>query len=98
MVVIGYDGMSPDGLNKADIPTFDRLIKEGASTLHVRAVLPTSSSTDWATMIMGAGPEQDGIQSNSWKRNTNILPPVVEDDMVLFPTIFKIVDKQLADA
>lgn len=98
VVVIGFDGMSPDGLNRADTPTFDRLMREGASTLHARAVLPTSSSTNWATMIMGAGPEQHGITSNDWTRKNHILPPVVHDDEALFPTIFNLIDKQLPNA
>jgi len=98
VVVIGFDGLSPDGLNKADTPTFDQLIKEGASTLHARAVLPTSSSTNWATMIMGAGPEQHGITSNDWTKKDHILPPVVHDEEALFPTIFNLIDKQLPNA
>src|SRR5680860_1868474 len=98
VVVIGFDGLSPDVLNKADTPTFDQLIKEGASTLHARAVLPTSSSTNWATMIMGAGPEQHGITSNDWTKKDHILPPVVHDEEALFPTIFNLIDKQLPNA
>lgn len=98
VVVIGFDGLSPDGLKNAKTPTFDKLIKEGASTMHARGVMPTSSSTNWATMIMGAGPEQHGITSNGWKVNDHILPPVVEDDKALFPTIFNIVNKQLPNA
>lgn len=98
VVVIGFDGMSPDGLKNAKTPTFDQLIREGASTLHARAVLPTSSSTNWATMIMGAGPEQHGITSNGWKVNDHVLPPVVEDDKSLFPTIFNLIDKQIPNA
>lgn len=94
IVVIGFDGLSPDGLKKANTPTFDRLIKEGASTMHARAVLPTSSSPNWASMIMGAGPEQHGITSNDWKKDNFTLPAVVQGESFLFPTIFHLVDKQ----
>ena len=98
VVVIGFDGLSPDGLKNAKTPNFDQLIKEGASSMHARGVLPTSSSTNWATMIMGAGPEQHGITSNGWKVKDHVLPPVVEDDEAIFPTIFNVVNKQLPDA
>lgn len=95
VVVIGFDGLSPDGLRQAHTPTFDQLIAEGASSMHARAVLPTSSSSNWASMIMGAGPEQHGITSNDWERDDFVLPTVVQDDAFLFPTIFKLIDDQL---
>lgn len=77
VVVMGFDGLSPDGLENANTPNFDKLISEGASTMHARAVLPTSSSTNWASMIMGAGPEQHGITSNSWEKSNFVLSPIV---------------------
>ncbi|GLB51307.1 hypothetical protein NBRC110019_03460 [Neptunitalea chrysea] len=93
IVVIGFDGLSPDGLKHAETPNFDRLITEGASTMQARAVLPTSSSTNWASMIMGAGPEQHGILSNSWERDNFVLPTVVQNEPYLFPTIFSHIRK-----
>jgi hypothetical protein len=94
VIVIGFDGLSPDGLRKADTPTFDRLMAEGAHTLHARAVLPSSSSPNWASMIMGAGPEQHGITSNAWERDNFVLPTVAQGDPFLFPTIFGLLDAQ----
>ena len=35
-------------------------------SIHARGVIPTVSSPNWASMIMGAGPEQHGITSNDW--------------------------------
>ena len=98
VVVIGFDGLSPDGLAKANTPTFDKIRSEGASTLHARAVLPTSSSTNWASMIMGAGPEQHGITSNSWEKNNFVLPTVTQGEDFLFPTIFRLIDDQMENA
>ena len=98
VVVIGFDGLSPDGLEKATTPTFDKIIKEGAYSFHARAVLPTSSSTNWASMIMGAGPEQHGITSNSWEKSNFVLPTVVQNEDFLFPTIFSLVNKQMENA
>lgn len=76
VVVIGVDGMSPDGLRNAETPCMDQLMNEGAFSLKARAVRPTSSSPNWASMIMGAAPEQHGITSNGWERNNVDIAPV----------------------
>ena len=52
VIVIGFDGLSPDGLQNTKTPNFDKLMVEGAYTMHARSVLPSSSSTNWACMIM----------------------------------------------
>ncbi len=95
--VIGFDGLSPDGLQNAKTPNFDKLMLEGAYTMHARSVLPSSSSTNWASMIMGAGPEQHGITSNRWEKTNNILPAIAQSENLLFPTIFHLVDTQMDD-
>ena len=67
VVVIGVDGLSPEGIKRAKTPVLHKMMAEGASTLHARGVMPTVSSPNWASMIMGAGPEQHGVTSNDWK-------------------------------
>jgi predicted AlkP superfamily pyrophosphatase or phosphodiesterase len=37
LVIIGVDGMSPDGIDRADTPTLDRLRERGAWSFHARA-------------------------------------------------------------
>ena len=65
VVIIGCDGMgSVAFLPQTNAPVMRRLMREGAWTLHARGVMPTSSSPNWASMIMGAGPEQHGMTSN----------------------------------
>jgi hypothetical protein len=91
VVVFGVDGMSPDGVRKANTPNMHRLMQEGAYTLHARSILPTSSSPNWAAMISGAGPERTGVTSNSWERNDDGIAPVVIGDEGIFPTIFSVV-------
>lgn len=94
VVVVGCDGMSPDGVRKADTPAMDRLMKEGAFTLHARAVMPTSSSSNWASMIMGAGPEQHGVTSNDWQPGKYEIEPTVKGPGGIFPTIFSVIRQQ----
>lgn len=98
VVVIGFDGLSPDGLENATTPNFDRLMHEGSYTMNARAVLPSSSSPNWASMIMGAGPEQHGITSNAWETDNFVLPAVAQGEDFLFPTIFRLIDSQVENA
>lgn len=91
VIIIGIDGMSPDGIENANTPEMDKLMKYGAFTMNARNVLPTSSSPNWASMIMGAGPSQHGITSNEWKLNDHTLPPVIKTEAGIFPTIFWVI-------
>jgi len=94
VVVIGVDGMSPDGVRKAATPVMHQMMQEGAFTLQARSVTPSSSSSNWASMIMGADVEQHGIHSNDYERDNFILPPVVRGKEDIFPTIFGILHDQ----
>ena len=98
VVVIGIDGMGAYGLSKANTPTIDSLMAVGSYTLKARAVLPTSSSPNWASMIMGAGPEQHGITSNDWQPDNYTLPPTIKGPGGMFPTIFSVIKKNKAEA
>lgn len=98
IVVIGVDGMSPDGVIKANTPVMDSLMKAGSYTLHARGVLPTSSSPNWASMISGAGPEQHGITANSWEKDEPHLQPVATMNGEIFPTIFSVLRQQKPEA
>jgi hypothetical protein len=94
VIIIGVDGMSPDGVRKAETPNMDNLMKNGAYTLHARGVLPTVSTPNWASMIMGAGPEQHGMTSNDWERDEFSIPAVTTGSENLFPSIFTILHEQ----
>ncbi|MGN7516144.1 MAG: alkaline phosphatase family protein [Allomuricauda sp.] len=94
VVVIGIDGMSPNGIQKANTPTLDSMIQNGAATMHARSVLPSSSSSNWASMIMGADTEQHGVTSNGWEKFDHQLPPIVVTKNGTFPTIFTLFKDQ----
>jgi arylsulfatase A-like enzyme len=94
VVVIGVDGLNPNGIRVADTPSFDKLIKGGAHTFHARAVMPTSSSPNWASMIMGAGPEQHGVTSNDWQPYKFEFAPVAVGSGGIFPTVFGVMREQ----
>lgn len=90
VIVIGYDGLSPRGLAEASTPFMDRLLAAGASTMTARAVMPTSSSSNWGSMIMGVGPEQHGITSNEWQPDKYIISPAVPGPAGFSETMFSV--------
>lgn len=94
VVVIGVDGLSSDGVLKGETPLLDSLMQNGAYTLYARPVLPSSSSPNWASMIMGADTEQHGVTSNGWEKFDHQLPPIVATDGGTFPTIFTLFKDQ----
>jgi len=94
LVVIGVDGLSPDGILHAVAPNLQRLREQGAWSFHARGVMPTSSSPNWASMIMGAGPEQHGVTSNEWETNKFDIAPVAVGSGGIFPTIFGVLREQ----
>lgn len=98
VLVIGVDGLGPLGLEKAEIPTIKTLIDGGAHSFTARGVMPTTSSSNWASMIMGAGPEQHGVLSNEWPLPSGYLAPTAKGPGGMFPTIFGLVREQKPDA
>ncbi len=99
VVIVGCDGMGGRWLAKAPVkPNMDWMMKNGAFTLHARGVMPTSSSPNWASMIMGAGPEQHGVTSNEWERDKFDIAPTVVGSGGIFPTIFGVLREQRPNA
>jgi predicted AlkP superfamily pyrophosphatase or phosphodiesterase len=98
VVIIGCDGLSPDGVQKAKTPNIDGLMQRGAYTMRARGVMPTSSSPNWASMIMGAGPEQHGITSNAWRPDKFEMAPTAVGAGGIFPTIFGVLREQQPSA
>jgi predicted AlkP superfamily pyrophosphatase or phosphodiesterase len=94
VVVIGCDGMGSLAFAETNAPVMHRLMREGAYTLRARGVMPTSSSPNWASMIMGAGPEQHGVTSNDWETNKFEIPPLEAGPEGMFPTIFRVIREQ----
>jgi predicted AlkP superfamily pyrophosphatase or phosphodiesterase len=96
--VIGIDGMSSEGLNKATTPNMDKLIQNGVLCDPVRTVLPSSSAANWASMLMGAGPEIHGITSNEWRIDKHDLEATVTNDYGYFPTVLSVIRAQRPEA
>lgn len=98
VVVVGFDGLSPRGIAEATTPTFDRLLAAGAHTMQARAVMPTSSSSNWGSMIMGVGPEQHGITSNDWQPDKFTIAPVRRGPAGFSETMFSVLRRARPEA
>jgi predicted AlkP superfamily pyrophosphatase or phosphodiesterase len=97
-IIIGVDGMGAAGVRAGQrdntVPRLEELRRRGAWSLRARAVLPTVSSPNWASVIMGAGPEQHGITSNDWQPEKVEIPPVCTGMAGYFPTVFSLLRQQ----
>jgi hypothetical protein len=88
VILIGLDGWGSYSVEKADMPVVKKLMAEGAYTLKKRAVLPSSSAVNWASMFMGACPELHGY--TEWGSRTPEIPSREVNRHGIFPTIFSL--------
>src|SRR5262245_55285024 len=87
ILLVGVDGLSPDGIRQAEAPALRELMAAGAYTLKARGVIPTVSSPNWASMLMAAGPDRHGITTNDWQPDRFEIPPSATGVGAIFPTI-----------
>ena len=88
VIYIGLDGWGSYSVDKADMPNVKALMAEGCWTLQKRAVLPSSSGVNWASMFMGACPELHGY--TTWNSATHEIPERVILKNNIFPTMFQL--------
>lgn len=98
VILIGIDGMSIPGMQRAHTPVMDELIANGAVSLKTRSVMPTVSAPNWASHMMGAGPEQHAVTFNGWTTENTLIEPAETDEKGYFPSIFSVIKKQKPDA
>ena len=95
VIIIGVDGLSIDGVLKSHVPNMDTMIARGSHSFQCKAVNPTVSSPNWASIIDGATPTSHGIWSNKWQVRD------IKDSVYchgkkghIFPTIFRVLREQ----
>ncbi|WP_300904893.1 alkaline phosphatase [uncultured Alistipes sp.] len=98
VILIAGDGLSADVVrrNPGALPHIEALCARGASTLEARSVLPSSSAVNWATLLMGAGPEMHGF--TEWGSRTPEVEPIAVSSYGIFPGIFGEVRRQRPEA
>ena len=94
VVVIGIDGFGAQAIRDNPVPSIRALMASGSWSLKARGVMPTVSSPNWASMIMGVGPEQHGVLSNEWQPDKFEFSPVCSGMAATFPTIFGLLRQQ----
>ncbi len=92
VIVIGVDGLSSRGLERANKPNIAALMSSGAWTMRARAVLPIVSN--WASMITGADAAQHGVISNNWTPEHHTIEPACKGPSGIFPTVFLLLRQQ----
>ena len=88
VIVIGIDGMSVGGVEKANTPGFDAIKKEGSYTFLARNIFPTVSSPNWSTMLTSATSSMTGVTTNDWRHDQFNLPPMRTTENGWYPDIF----------
>jgi len=98
VIFIGVDAMSAIGLQRAYTPYFNKMIENGAVSVHTRCVRETSSSQNWMSMVSGAPIEIHGVFSNKWNPGTpGNLPAALQNKIGLYPTLFDHIRAQKPD-
>ncbi len=95
VILIGSDGLGAYAFDKAKIPNIRRMMSEGSYSLQARAVLPSSSAVNWASMIMGSGSELHGY--TEWGSKTPELPSRIVGEEGIYPSIFSLINEQLPE-
>lgn len=88
VIFIGLDGWGSFSVEKAEMPHVKALMEAGCYTLQKRAVLPSSSGANWATIFMGATPELHGY--TTWDSSKRDIEPRVVLKNGIFPTMFQL--------
>ncbi|WP_051227719.1 alkaline phosphatase [Gillisia sp. JM1] len=96
LILIGVDGFGGYAFEKAKISNIRKMMKNGSYSLKARAVLPSSSAVNWASMLMGSGPELHGF--TEWDSREPELPSANLGESGIYPTIFSLIDTQLPKA
>ncbi len=96
IILIGSDGFGAYAFEKAKIPNIRKMMNNGSYSLQARSVLPSSSAVNWASMIMGSGPELHGF--TEWGSKTPELPSRIIGKGGIYPTIFSLIDEQLPNS
>lgn len=65
VIVISIDGLRPDAIESFDARVMQRLLREGAYSLHARTVFPSKTLPSHTSMLTGVTPDVHGITWNT---------------------------------
>ncbi len=67
VVIVSFDGMRPDGMERADAPTLHRLRAEGAYALRAETVGDSSTLPSHSSMLSGVEVEVHGMEFDDFR-------------------------------
>lgn len=67
VVIVSFDGMRPDGMERADAPTLHRLRAEGAYALRAETVGDSSTLPSHSSMLSGTEVEVHGMEFDDFR-------------------------------
>ena len=88
VVWIGADGFGAHYVKWDELPTMKKMKNNGAWTLHMRSVLPSSSAINWETMMVGVHSEAHGYRA--WNSKKPDIEPTYVGPNGRFPDIFRV--------
>jgi len=91
VIIIGLDGFSLEGYQRANHPNIDALFAGGVISTDTRTVMPSVTMPNWTSHLTGGGPEQHGVFDNGWEKTKHPLDPQEMDTDGYYPSIFKLV-------
>lgn len=92
VILIGSDGFGAYAFENAKVPNLRLMMEQGSWSLKARTVLPSSSAANWASMVMGAGPELHGY--TTWGSKAPDMPARVLDEYGMFPSLYALLRKK----
>ena len=96
VIWLGFDGLGAHYVNWDELPNMKKMKENGAWTLHMRSVLPSSSAINWETQITGAPSESHGYRD--WGSQKPDLPPIFIGENGRFPDIFYVIKQAIPDS
>ncbi|MDO6436616.1 alkaline phosphatase family protein [Cyclobacterium sp. 1_MG-2023] len=91
VIMLGIDGFSLEGYQKAKTPNIDALFADGVISTETRTVMPSVTMPNWTSHLTGGGPEQHGVFGNDWEKEDHTIAPQEMDEDGYYPSVFKIV-------
>ncbi|GAB4318525.1 MAG: hypothetical protein Kow00127_10550 [Bacteroidales bacterium] len=97
VLVIGIDGLSVEGFQRAHTPVLDSLARSGILSLNTSSVHPSISGPAWASHFYGTGPEVHGITTNRQGYDEVPVPEDCKEGSTGFPTLWNLVKSGYPD-
>ncbi len=73
VVIVSFDGMRPDGMERANAPTLHRLRAEGAYALRAETVEHSSTLPSHSSMLSGVEVSVHGMDFDEWRPRRGFL-------------------------